>query len=201
MEERDLLVNAISNPLVSTQLEEKIRLHFPEHLAFALSDPHASAPIVSEPELFGAHCQSNLISYNSEDFALNSELSLHSAGPDGTEHFDLMADISSPEHNGILFISVEIGVLQRLMKFGSTDTFSLALYESAVLSNRQGSTVLLKSDTRTMRDAQDALWHIGFCQNESIAEFCCTTVSYRHYCSVIRRVNSMAFYRTRKSEP
>jgi len=155
MEEHDLLVDAILNPLVYSQIEEKIGLHFPEHLAFALSDPHARAPIVSEPELFGAHCQSNLSSYNSGDFVPNTELSLHSAGPDGTKHFDLMTRIGTSNLNGILFISFEIDVLQRLMKFGSTETFSLALYENSVSSKLKDNSVLLESETRMIKDAQE----------------------------------------------
>lgn len=144
-EENEMLTQAITFSKLIPDVEEKLKLHFPEQLAFALSITNAQSPLVNEPELFGDHCRANMNLYAQNEQDLETGLSLHISGPEGSEHFDVMALFpvanSLTGESGVIFVSFGVDDLERLLKSGSSSAYTLSL-ENSVKNEELGNILL-----------------------------------------------------------
>ncbi len=150
-EEEGLLIRVVSDPQAIYALRDKISLHFPEHLSFALSDPSTPSPLINEHDLFGKHCRSNIDIYANNDGSVGAELSIHTAGPDGTEHFDIMITFaisdSANDEAGILFLSFPVDELRRLLRTGSSSAHELFLGNLRTKPVGSHQEILLSAET------------------------------------------------------
>ncbi|MEE9334483.1 MAG: ATP-binding protein [Granulosicoccaceae bacterium] len=134
-------------------------LHFPEQLAFALSGSHTPSTLINAPELFGEHCRSNMDLYTQNKQYLDTGLSIHSSGPNGSEHFDVMATFPTEgrgdNESGVIFVSFGIENLERLLQTGSSSAYSLSLKNSDEQSINTLRAALLPANTDISGDSTE----------------------------------------------
>lgn len=125
------IVSSASRGIDDSEIARQIALYFPNHLAFAISDPLARTPMISDLSLFGQHCRQNMDDYASSNNALPLVPVIHDSGLVDSEHFDIMARIPDLELTGntigIVFLSFKIKDLERLVENGSSETHLLVL--------------------------------------------------------------------------
>ena len=145
VEQQALLSDVIAQPQQIEKLREKVALHFPEHLAFAVSDPHITSLGISEPELFGESCRANLSFHSQNEGSLEPVLFLHDSDVENSHHFDVMATIpgiGESHSEGIVFVSFRVTDLIRLLAAGSSSTHTLLL-ENRHDAERAGAIFLI----------------------------------------------------------
>lgn len=125
------IVSSASRGIDDSEIARQIALYFPDHLAYAISDPLARTPMISELSLFGQHCQQNMEDYASSKNALPLVPVIHDSGLVDSEHFDIMARIPDRKLTGktvgIVFLSFKIKNLERLVENGGSEMHVLAL--------------------------------------------------------------------------
>ena len=156
VEQQALLYDVIKHPAKIKKLQEKIALHFPKHLAFAVSDPQVTSPLISQPELFGESCRANLDAHSQNDTSLEPVLFLHDSGSNDSRHFDVMATIRGDDANtnsiGIVFVSFRVNDLIRLLTAGSASTHTLLLENKDEPPSLGSRHIFLTADTGIFSD-------------------------------------------------